>query len=332
MNTQTRRPANICPPMKTLAYLAWCAALVAPLFSLAQTAATSRPEPIIDMHQHARKGPLKARDGTLRPALNFAGAPERPPPVYTEPGSILRGTLEKMDQHNIVLAYLSDSDALTDPWVAAAPDRFLRSAAVSGAALPDLSVVREGLAAKRYRAIGEISAQYQGIAPNDPRLAPYFALAEEFDVPVLIHATGLGPAAGFRSAQGRPLLLEDVLVKHRRLRLFMENAGYPYLDETIAIMTQYPDVYADLSTITWVIPRSAFHRYLRALVEAGLGKKLMFGSDQVYWPEAIDWAIDAIESADFLTSQQKRDIFYNNAARFLRLTEAEIARHHGRSE
>jgi hypothetical protein len=42
-----------------------------------------------------------------------------------------------------------------------------------------------------------------------------------------------------------------------------------------------------------------------------------------------DWAVDAIESADFLTPEQKRDIFYNNAARFLRLSEAEIARHHG---
>jgi hypothetical protein len=27
--------------------------------------------------------------------------------------------------------------------------------------------------------------------------------------------------------------------------------------------------------------------------------------------------------------QQKRDILYNNAARFLRLSDAEIARHHG---
>jgi predicted TIM-barrel fold metal-dependent hydrolase len=28
-----------------------------------------------------------------------------------------------------------------------------------------------------------------------------------------------------------------------------------------------------------------------------------------------------LESADFLTDEQKRDIFYNNAARFLRLAE-----------
>jgi hypothetical protein len=34
------------------------------------------------------------------------------------------------------------------------------------------------------------------------------------------------------------------------------------------------------------------------------------------------------DSADFLSQEQKRDVFYNNAAWFLRLSEEEIARHH----
>ena len=41
--------------------------------------------------------------------------------------------------------------------------------------------------------------------------------------------------------------------------------------------------------------------------------------DQMVFPEAIGMAIEGIESASFLTVEQKRDIFYNNAARFLRL-------------
>ena len=56
----------------------------------------------------------------------------------------------------------------------------------------------------------------------------------------------------------------------------------------------------------------------------------MFGSDQMEWPETITLAIEAIQSADFLTEEQRADILYNNAARFLRLSEEEIARHHGR--
>ncbi len=123
----------------------------------------------------------------------------------------------------------------------------------------------------------------------------------------------------FRSHNGRPLLLEDVLAKRPSLRLWVENAGWPFLNDIIALMYQYPQVYADLSTITWIIPREVFHDYLRDLVQAGLGKRLMFGSDQMIWPETIGLAIESIETASFLTAEQKRDIFYNNAVRFLRL-------------
>jgi predicted TIM-barrel fold metal-dependent hydrolase len=34
-----------------------------------------------------------------------------------------------------------------------------------------------------------------------------------------------------------------------------------------------------------------------------------------------------IEQAPFLSAEQKRDIFYNNAARFLRLAPEELRRH-----
>ncbi len=56
----------------------------------------------------------------------------------------------------------------------------------------------------------------------------------------------------------------------------------------------------------------------------------MFGSDQLTWPGVIEPAIAVIEEAPFLSEEQKRDILYNNAARFLGLSEEEIARHHGR--
>jgi len=39
--------------------------------------------------------------------------------------------------------------------------------------------------------------------------------------------------------------------------------------------------------------------------------------------------IESIESADFLTDEQKRDIFFNNAARFLQLTDEQITAMHG---
>ena len=58
----------------------------------------------------------------------------------------------------------------------------------------------------------------------------------------------------------------------------------------------------------------------RVAAESGLSKKDA-GS-------AVDAVIRSIETAPFLSESQKRDILYNNAARFLRLSAGEIASDH----
>jgi len=275
--------------------------------------------PIIDMHLHADLPPYEVPPG--KPALC------RPAPCTGEGKSTanhketMEKTFEIMDQYNIVKAHLSGLDPeIVAIWKKAAPDRFIVAPFILNPGQPTIADIREKNATGLYTGMGEIATQLNGIPPNDPSLEPYFALAEELDLPTLIHTAGIGPyLPKFRSAAGSPLLLEDVLVRHPKLRLFVENSGYPYLDEMIAMMYQYPQLYGDISTITWVIPRSAFYDYLEALVNAGLGKRLMFGSDQMRWPEMIEKGIHAIREADFLTAEQKRDIFYNNAARFLQL-------------
>ena len=53
----------------------------------------------------------------------------------------------------------------------------------------------------------------------------------------------------------------------------------------------------------------------------------MWGSDQMVWPRTLEVAIETVAKAPFLSTQQKRDIFYNNAAGFLRLSPEDIAKH-----
>ena len=55
---------------------------------------------------------------------------------------------------------------------------------------------------------------------------------------------------------------------------------------------------------------------------AGFGDRLMFGTDQLVWPKLMELSIEVIDRASYLTPQQKRDILYNNAARFLRLDKS----------
>lgn len=277
--------------------------------------------PIIDMHMH-----------TGLPHEIPAGTPSlcRPEPCEGDGGAtvdskeLMERSLEAMNRYNISTAFLSGVDwAAVQEWKKFAPDRFIASPFILKPNDPGVEKLREEYERGRFKGMGEIGTQLNGIPPNDPSLDPYFKLAEEHDLPVLIHTLGIGPyTPHFRSAAGNPLLLEDVLMKYPNLRLFVENAGYPYREEMIAMMYQYPQLYVDVSTITWVIPRTAFYDHLEAFVRAGLGKRIMFGSDQMVWPEKIGAAVEAIEQAPFLTNEQKQDIFYNNAARFLRLKEA----------
>ncbi|MCH7885943.1 MAG: amidohydrolase family protein, partial [Planctomycetes bacterium] len=102
------------------------------------------------------------------------------------------------------------------------------------------------------------------------------------------------------------------------------HAGWPMSDQMVALMWAHPQVYVDTGVINWAVPRKEFPAYLKRLVEAGFGKRIMFGSDQMVWPESIGMAIEGIESAPFLTIEQKRDIFYNNAVRFFRLKKQEL--------
>jgi predicted TIM-barrel fold metal-dependent hydrolase len=129
---------------------------------------------------------------------------------------------------------------------------------------------------------------------------------------------------------GNPLLLEELLNRHPTLRVYVMHAGWPFIEETLAMLDLYPQLHVEVGVINWIYPRPQFHAYFKRLFEAGFGDRVMFGSDQMVWPEAIGMAIEGIESAEFLTADQKRDLFYNNAAKFLRLPSAAIGTHGGR--
>lgn len=258
----------------------------------------------------------------LRNKLDFPG--------LTRPGSddeYLRATLAELEHYNVVKAVTSGPLEVVYRWKEAAPDRIIGSPQFPH--YPDYSLnldlaqLREDYSTGRLGAFGEVSAQYAGLSLSDPEFEPYLALAEELGIPVGVH-TGIGlPTLSprFRERLGNPLLVEDALVRHPKLRLYIMHAGYPFLEDTLALMRAYQQVYADLAVINWALPREEFHDYLRRLMQARLGKRLLFGSDQMVWPQAIGMAIAGIESAPFLTEEEKRDIFYNNAARFLRLDQ-----------
>jgi predicted TIM-barrel fold metal-dependent hydrolase len=300
------------------------------LQTLNPSSQNTEPYPIIDIHMHTYQ--WNKYGDPPQPNLITGNVPEaRTNAEATE------AYIAEMERYNIVLAVGSGELEMVAAMKSQAQDRFLggiefpRYTTPENNRLeywPDIDELRQLYESDQLQIMGEITAQYAGVAPNDPKLEPYYALAEELDIPFCLH-TGFGPPMSpymgdpeFRMRYGNPLLLEDVLVNHPRLRIYIAHGGYPFIEETIALMLMYQQVYVDISAINWLLTPEEFHSYLQQLVDARLGKRIMFGTDQMIWSEAVGMSIEAIESATFLTEEQRQDIFFNNAADFLKLDKS----------
>ena len=225
-------------------------------------------------------------------------------------------------------------------WRAASPQRVIPALSFTtsspGPSTPD--ELRQLHAAGKLAVLAENGAQYHGRKLGDESYDTFFALAEELDIPVGVHL-GEGPPGGahllggptpsaYRAQLTSPLQLEEVLIRYPRLRVYVMHFASPLVDEMIALLFSHPQVYVDIACNNWSFPREYFYSQLKRLIDAGFEERIMWGSDQMAWPGTIEVAIETIEEAPFLSTKQKRDIFYNNAARFLRFSEEEMERHH----
>ena len=306
--------------------------------SAAQLQDTTRyTGPIIDMHLHAGPGSAESKYYTVQ---------ENESPDEAR----FRTLRDDMQRNNVVLGVVGGPVEFTVKYAAAAPDKFIAGLSfpcteglspnlyrcfASGADWPDPDWLRGEIEAGHVGAFGELVNVYSGISPTDPRMEPFYALASEYELPVAVHAErGPPPMArvegccpNFNDDYGNPALYRSALERHPTLRLYLMHIINPeFVDAAIALMDEYPNVYVDTSPMS-VVPRPFVHTALRRMVEAGHADRIMFGSDFL---GAIGESIGVIEAASFLTKKQKRAIYYNNAARFLELSEREIARHHNR--
>jgi predicted TIM-barrel fold metal-dependent hydrolase len=317
--------------------------IVAALFVSIPAAVAQQPAqaPIIDMHLHALEvnGPV---DGGCVPLDSFPAWDAKLSPNYVfsdfrcanhikSPGSsdeLMNMTLAALNRFNIT-AMTSGPPETVDRWKKAGGARILPATDFDAKrSSPSPAELREWIKSGRIVALAEIGSQYEGVPVTSPLLEPYFALAEEVDVPVGIHM-GPGPPGApylgedmkeYRARLSSLLQLEEVLVRHPKLRIWAMHAGWPLGDDAIATLYAHPQLYVDIGVIDFFLPRAEFYSYLRRLIDAGFENRIMFGSDQMIFPQAISVAIESIQSAPFLTEEQKRDILYNNAARFLRLS------------
>jgi uncharacterized protein len=324
----------------------WSAAGVAVLLaspgqSSAQNTSTAVP-PVIDVHQHAMDesfpglGPMCPNTSAF--TASDPGTQEAPfgwiqeectPKLYpSAKGQYLKDVVAEMERLNVTAVIFGDP-ASVQKWRDAAPSRVIPGTSFNAGLQPGVRValdeLRKDFTADGFKVMGEIGLQYEGLSPSDPSVDKYFALAEELDIPVAIHmgTGGSGRAnvamPGFRGSMGNPLLLEDLLARHPKLRVQVMHAGYPMIDNMLTLLQASSHVNVDVAGLIWSYPMKEVNRYIERLVDAGFEDRVMFGTDQLGWPGLMAHSISVIQNADYLTPKQKRDILYFNAARFLRL-------------
>ena len=320
-----------------------CAALVS--FSCwmcrAQNVESNLP-PVLDVHVHAMDadfpGIAPMCPNTSKFTASDPKTKEEPfgwvkeqctPELYpSAPGQYMKDVLAEMERLNVTAVVFGDPKSV-QRWKDAAPARVIPGTSFSNGLTPGqrvpLDELRKHFTQEGFKVMGEIGLQYEGISPSDPSVDSYFALAEELDIPVAIHmGTGGSGRANisvpkFRGSMGDPLLLEGLLARHPKLRVQVMHAGYPMIDNMLTLLQANSHVYIDVAGLIWSYPIKEVNRYIERLVDAGFEDRVMFGTDQLIWPKLMAYSISIIQNADYLTPQQKRDILYNNAARFLRL-------------
>ena len=169
--------------------------------------------PIIDMPLHTFSG----QPGMKEPLTGFV-APNTPE-------DLRRRNIAELDRYHIVKAVAS-GDQL-ESYRKDLGERLLPGIAIIGRPSVSPQSLREMHRAGKLAVLAEFAPQYGGLGPAAAELEPYWALAEELNLPVGIHM-GLGPPGAaylgypdYRMQLSNPLQLEDVLIRHPKLRVYV---------------------------------------------------------------------------------------------------------------
>lgn len=239
-------------------------------------------------------------------------------------------TFTAFKKFNIVRAMVSGSPASVDKWVSKdTAHKIIRGIAIDHPTELNMDIVQfeQMIKDKKIEVFGEIGAYYSGTTLSDSIWQPYLRICEKYDIPVAVH-TGGGPpeltytwAPKARLSLSDPFLIEDILVKYPKLRIYLMHSGEVWYEHAIRLMSVYPQLYTDLGVLLWVTPFTQRYatEFLKQAKEAGFLDRVMYGTDQMRWPYAIEKSIHFLNGLPFLTRQEKEKILYNNAARFLRL-------------
>ena len=161
---------------------------------------------------------------------------------------------------------------------------------------------------------------YEPFYPHDHRLQVVYELAEEFDVPVMIHCGDTFSEHG-RLKYAHPLEVDEVAVDHPRVKLVICHLGNPWLVDCMEVLYKNKNVYADISGLILGAFTEAFEDYMEeqiheVILYAGEASRLLYGTD---WPIcSMKSYVDFMQQLK-LSDGDRQAILYENARKLFKL-------------
>ncbi len=161
---------------------------------------------------------------------------------------------------------------------------------------------------------------YEPFYPHDHRLQVVYDLAEEFDVPVMIHCGDTYSPKG-KLKYAHPLEVDEVAVDHPKVKLVICHLGNPWLVDTMEVVYKNKNVYADFSGLVLGDFTEAFEDYMEeqiaeVILYAGEPGKFLYGSD---WPICSMKSYVEFVRQLKLADGDRHAILYENSRRLFKL-------------
>ena len=152
---------------------------------------------------------------------------------------------------------------------------------------------------------------YQHFYPNEAKIYPLYAKAQELEIPVLLHI-GSSIFTGARLKYGDPIYLDDVAVDFPKLKLLQAHSGRPFWYEKASALARiHENVYMEISGL----PPQNLLTYFPDLER--IAHKVIYGSD---WPGVPTFKENIVALKGLNISEDAKDkILGENAARLLKL-------------
>lgn len=183
----------------------------------------------------------------------------------------------------------------------------------------DVEELRGMLEAREIKGL-KIYPGYEPFYPADQKLEPAYKLAEEFDVPVMIHCGDTYSPTG-KVKYSHPLNVDELAVDYPKVRFLICHLGNPWFRDTMEVVYKNENVFTDISGLTLGDFSDRFEAFMRnqlkEMVLWGVNpRKVLYGTD---WPLATMESYLQFMDELKLPKKDKELMFHENAAQFFKL-------------